>query len=326
MRTAGNDIDTTVIVPAYNEAEGLPIVLEALDSLQQPGVEVIVVDDGSSDGTAEVARQYPCRVLSHPTNMGKGAAMRTGIAAARGGKIVFVDADGTYPVESIVPMAAALDSYDVVIGVRSLGQRNTPITNRLGNALIRSILRLLYGTPSRDPLTGLYGLRKPHLDRMGLASSGFAIETEIAIKAARMELSHKNLAIAYSARIGKTKLNPLRDGLRILRLILSYAPMYSPTAVFTVPGAAAIALGCSVLAFSGASGGIAFGSLGGPISSVLVLAGIQIVTLGTLADARTAAALHAPLKPLGRLLRRRFVLLVLGCAGIGSLALGALRL
>src|SRR3990170_1945958 len=110
------DTTTTIIVPAYNEEEGLPVVLEALQALPADTFGIIVVDDGSTDRTAEVAGRFRCRLVSHSGNRGKGAAIRTGLAHARGEKTILIDADGTYPVEMIPAIARALETHDLVIG------------------------------------------------------------------------------------------------------------------------------------------------------------------------------------------------------------------
>jgi Glycosyltransferases involved in cell wall biogenesis len=88
---------TTIIVPAYKEEEGLPIVLGGIFKILDDSYEVIVVDDGSTDGTSEVASQFPCRVIRQEVNRGKGEALKTGFRLARGENIISMDADDTYP-------------------------------------------------------------------------------------------------------------------------------------------------------------------------------------------------------------------------------------
>src|SRR5687767_7264405 len=111
-------IDTSIIIPAYNEEAGLALVLEALNSVAISRCEVVVVDDGSTDQSVVVAERYNCRVIRHPVNRGKGAALRTGLEHARGQKIIFIDADNTYPVEFIAPMIERLNEFDLVRGTR----------------------------------------------------------------------------------------------------------------------------------------------------------------------------------------------------------------
>jgi glycosyltransferase involved in cell wall biosynthesis len=213
-------VRTSVIIPAYNEEAGLPIVLQKLFSIIDNSYEVIVVDDGSNDGTRQVASQFPCTLIVHQTNHGKGEAMKTGIAKAQGDNIIFIDADDTYPVEAILDIAKGLESFDMVVGSRMKGQENVPVFNRLGNATFRILIRSLSGFKPRDPLTGLYGIKKVHLEKIRFNATGFGVETEIAIKAARMKLRMLDLPVEYRSRIGKAKLNSLRDGWKILSTIL----------------------------------------------------------------------------------------------------------
>ena len=214
-------IDTTVIVPAYNEEDGLPITLSKLFRQLDDSYEVIVVDDGSTDRTPEVARDYPCRFIKHDLNRGKGEALRTGIKHARGDNVIWIDADDTYPVEAIPEMAEALKEYDVVVGSRVSGNENIPAFNRLGNWVFRTMIRTIYGFRARDPCTGLYGAKKSRLEQMGLSAKGFAIEPEISIKSGRMKLKTMDFPLHDRPRIGETKLNAVRVGLEDLATILS---------------------------------------------------------------------------------------------------------
>jgi hypothetical protein len=275
---------TTIVVPAYNEEEGLPVVLEALQALPADAFEIVVVDDGSTDRTAEVARGFRCRLVAHARNRGKGAAIRTGVAHARGEKIVLIDADGTYPPEAVPTIAQALDVYDLVVGSRSLGQQHIPMLNRIGGFLFRAAIRLLYGFKGHDPLTGLYGIRKGPMERMRLGETGFGVESEITIKAARMGLRILDLPIEYRGRIGRAKLHPLRDGYRILRTILGFIMLYNPTVTFILPGLACLVLGVALMGVLLLGpvefGRIAFGMHTTLIAVMLGLVGSQAIVFG----------------------------------------------
>jgi len=216
-------IHTTVIVPAYNEEKGLPVTLDRLKKVLDNGYEVIVVDDGSTDRTPEVSRQFSCRYIRHQVNRGKGEALRTGIRHARGENVIWIDADDTYPAENIPRMAQALKEYDVVVGSRARGTENIPRFNRLGNWMFRTMIRTIYGFQAHDPCTGLYGARRLHLETMGLTSKRFAIEPEISIKSSRMKLRTLDMPLQYRPRIGETKLNAVKVGLEDLRTILGLA-------------------------------------------------------------------------------------------------------
>lgn len=219
---------TTVIIPAYNEEDGLPIVLEKIFKVINGSYEVIVVDDGSDDKTSEVAPQFSCRAIRHEVNRGKGEALKTGIKNAVSDNIIWTDADDTYPVELIPEMAEALNSYDMVVCSRKYGRENIPRFNRLGNWLFRTLIRNIYGFKPYDPCTGLYGAKKYHLERMNLSSKRFAIEPEISIKGSRMKLKMLEIPIEYRVRVGSAKLNAIKVGFEdletILKLIFWKAP------------------------------------------------------------------------------------------------------
>ena len=198
-------------------------MLRRLESDPIADLEVVVVDDGSTDDTAAVARAGGVRLLRHEVNRGKGAAVQTALAEASTPNLVIIDADDTYPTSAIGPMIAMLEDHDYVRGLRRQGRTHIPRLNRVGNRCIGAAVSLVAGTRSRDPLTGLYAIHAADLRRMKLSSSGFGIEAEIAIKSARMGLRSAEMPIRYGARQGVSKLRPMRDGWVILRTIVSLA-------------------------------------------------------------------------------------------------------
>ena len=213
----------SVVVPAYNEELGIAHVLEQLRAALGDTAEIIVVDDGSTDRTAEIARGDGARVVRHRRKRGKGAALRTGLQAAGGERIVVIDADGTYPASEVPAMLALLDEHDIVVGARTAGRAHIPRTNRLGNAAFRTVIRRLSGFRSADPLTGLYAVRRERLERLDLRSNGFGLEAEIAMKSPRLGLSSIDHPIEYRSRLGRAKLRPMRDGLAVAATILREA-------------------------------------------------------------------------------------------------------
>lgn len=221
MPGAGRDRPAaTVIVPAFNEERALPVVLAALARLRERGIDVVVVDDGSTDASAQVAREAGVRVIQLEHNSGKAAAVRAGLATVTSDKVVVIDADGTYPADAIPEVVRLLDEYDVVVGVRTSGREHIPPLNRIGNGVIRTAVHWFSGFRSADPLTGLYGLHRRHLEAMRLDSEGFGLEVEIGVKAARMGLRWADHPIRYGERIGESKLNAVRDGIVIARTLI----------------------------------------------------------------------------------------------------------
>ena len=229
-------VEATVITPAYNEEAALPPVLAALEPLRRGGVEVIVVDDGSTDRTRDVAEAAGFWVLQLDTNQGKADAVRAGLAVAMGRKIIVVDSDGTYPVNAIPAIIGLLDRFDIVLGARITGRDNIPVLNRYGNAALRTAIHWFSGFRSKDPLTGLYGIRREHLEAMDLRSRGFGLEAEICVKAARMGLRWTDHPITYAERVGESKLSPIRDGLVITSTVVK--TLFSGPRVPPAPGRA----------------------------------------------------------------------------------------
>ena len=281
-------VDTSVIVPAYNEEEALPCVLSELVSTLDKTYEIIVIDDGSKDCTGSIAGEYPVRLIRHEENQGKGAAMRTGIDEARGRKVIFIDADATYPIDRIPAIAERLDQYDFVRGVRTGGRDHMPIVNRLGNSLFEFAIRFVHQVDSSDALTGLYGLRTDVLRGMRLGSSGFDIESEIVIKAGSMQLRSICIPIEYAERIGEKKLNAFSDGLHILRRVLVLAILFKPFVTYVLPGLALWILALfAMLALS--RGPLQTGWAGFTTNTFIVvtmafLAGFQLIAFGIIAN------------------------------------------
>jgi len=316
----------SVIIPAYNEEEGLAIVLGKLLPLIDDTYEVIVVDDGSTDGTRDVAAGFPCTLVPHASNLGKGEAMKTGIRAARGENLIFIDADDTYPVELIPRMAGELSEADMIVGSRKRGKHQIPAFNRIGNAIFRSSIRRLYGFKADDPLTGLYGIKKAHLNKMRLDSDGFGIEAEIAIKAARMGLRISDVPIEYGSRVGEAKLRGLQDGYRIFQTIAKMLALYNPTVTFILPGGVLFGLGLLVvtalLAGGLSIGGFALGINSFILAAMLALAGFQLGVFGFALNLYGVAHKFVKEDVLTRLLLRdhmgrNFVLVGLVLVGVG---------
>lgn len=212
---------TTILLPAYNEEEGLVITLKKLfQVIDNENYEVIVIDDGSTDRTSEVATQFPCRIIKHEINKGKGEAIKTGIKNARSENIICIDADDTYPTDIVPQIAHYLQQYDVVIGSRFYGRRNIPLFNRIGNFIIRILIKYIYKYKPFDPLTGLWGIKKQCAEQI-LPTARFAPDAEMQIKAARIKLQMYDIKINYNPRVGDTKLPSIKGGYEHFKLIAS---------------------------------------------------------------------------------------------------------
>lgn len=317
----------SVIIPAFNEMDGLPVVLSKLLDVVDDCFEIIVVDDGSTDRTAAVASEFKCTVVTHSVNKGKGEAMKTGLAVAKADKIIFIDADDTYPVDVIPRMCRALDDYDMVMASRTDGMDNIPAFNRVGNALFKILIRHLYGGAAVDPLTGLFGLRRAHIDRMQLAAAGFGIEAEIAICSAQMKLEVLNIPVRYGQRIGEAKLRGLQDGFHILQTILRMLPLWNPTVTFIVPALLLIAAGSGLLVaanyrvhFLEQMGLIGLHTF--IVSAMIMLVGFQVLTFGLVAKVYATIHYHSRADFMARILVKTPAGLFLGLVGLGAMVAG----
>lgn len=313
-------IRTTVVLPAYNEGAALPHVLDELGEYLDSSYEVLVVDDGSTDDTADVAERYPVRLIKHKSNSGKGVAIRTGISEARGENVVIMDADATYPVPAIKEMVDLLDENDLVRGIRESEPESMPLVNRFGNWLFNKLLAISHGLEGADQLTGLYAIRRSEAERLGTEARGFDIETEIGIKAKARGLREAEIPISYLPRVGEKKLSPWKDGLRILGRVIVLLLIYNPTVTFIVPGLTlmAISIAGAILL---SSGPITTSYLGLNIHSFIVaalgvLAAFQLTIFGVAAALYGVEAGKPPPRWLLRIISVRFRL---GVAALGAL-------
>jgi hypothetical protein len=326
-RASADRVRTTVVLPAYNEGAALPHVLDELGEYLDGSYEVLVVDDGSTDDTAEVAKRYPVRLVRHASNRGKGVAIRTGIAKAQGTNVVIMDADATYPVPAIKEMVDLLEDHDLVRGVRESEAGTMPAVNRIGNWLFNKLLSISHGLEGADQLTGLYAMRRAEAEKLATEARGFDIETEIGIKAKARGLREAEIPISYLPRVGEKKLSPGRDGLRILGRVIVLLLIYNPTLTFIVPGL--VLMGITITgAVLLSNGPVHTSYLGLNIHSFIVaalgvLAAFQLVIFGVAAALYGVEAGKEPPRWLRRVISVRFRLLV-GVLGLllmlGSLA------
>ncbi len=273
----------SVILPAYNEEAAIPIVVDDIRA-HLPDAEIVVVDDASTDETSEVAREAGCIVVRHDTNRGKGAGLRTGFTASHGDVVIFMDADATYPGSAIPEMVGLLRDHDYVRADRAIDASNTPWVNRIGNKVMERTLQTLHGLSPGDHLSGLYGFRRAAFESLGTDAQGFDIEVEIGIKVKEQNMTTASFPIDYLPRVGDKKLQPLKDGARILGRILRLVLIYRPLLLFGAPGAflTVVSLIAAVLL---AGGPIRTGYLGLSVHTFIVaalgvLAGFQLLNFG----------------------------------------------
>jgi glycosyltransferase involved in cell wall biosynthesis len=228
----------SVVIPCLNEAETIAeCVTRARRVLDESGLEgeVLVVDNGSTDGSGELARDAGAQVVHEPRR-GYGSAYLAGLAVAAGDYIVMVDADLTYDFAEIPKFVRELEAgAHVVIGnrMRNIEPGAMPLLSRLGNPLLSGFLNVLHRTKVHDAHCGMRALRRDVVPILNLRTVGMEFASEMVIRATREDLDVREVPISLHPRVGKSKLSPFRDGWRHLRLIL----VYNPTFLFLVPGA-----------------------------------------------------------------------------------------
>jgi len=233
---------TSVLIPAYNESSSIDSVVAALRSTGA-WREIIVVDDGSSDGTAARARSAGAHVISHPYNKGNGAAVKTGIRAASGEFILIMDGDGQHTAADAVRLVQFLGEYDLVVGARSVnGQAST--IRRLGNDTLNWLASYLTGRPIPDLTSGMRAARSSCLrEFLYLLPNGFSTPTTTTLACVKAGYSVRFEPIEAQSRIGASKIRLVSDGGNFFLILLKVITVFSPLRIFVPISAAAFGLG-----------------------------------------------------------------------------------
>jgi glycosyltransferase involved in cell wall biosynthesis len=244
---ASAPVDISVVMPCLNEAESVGIcVTKALEGIRRTGLtgEVIVSDNGSTDGSALVAREAGGRVVHQPRR-GYGNAYLKGFSEVRGRFIVMGDSDDTYDFSELARLVEPLrdGTSDYVLGSRFGGEilkgAMTWSHRYVGNPILTGTLNRFFGLKSSDAHSGMRAFTREALDRMSLCCEGMEFASEIVVKAARAQLRVSEVPITYHPRIGESKLNGVRDAWRHLRFMLLLSPNY----LFILPGLVFFVLG-----------------------------------------------------------------------------------
>lgn len=222
----------SIIIPVYNEAEVLSELLDRVHALNLGQTEVIVVDDGSTDGSAETALNSGASVVRHPYNIGNGAAVKSGIRAARGQLLVLMDGDGQHKPEDIPKLLKESGEYHMIIGARSKGSKlrfHRYAANLLYNLLASYVTKFKV----QDLTSGFRVLSRHHaLSFLDLLPNTFSYPTTLTLAFLRSGFTVKYVPIQSLYRAGTSKISLLTDGVRFLLIITKIATLFSPFRVF----------------------------------------------------------------------------------------------
>lgn len=227
------DPQITIVIPAKNESQGLPALLKRLAELH-PDVEIVVVDDGSGDDTGDVARAAGATVITHPYSLGNGAAIKSGVRAARGRRLVCMDADGQHAPEDVTRLLELqARDYDMVVGARSGAGSQASPWRHLANTLYNLLASWMVGHRIADLTSGFRVADAVRFrEFLHLLPNGFSYPTTVTMAFFRAGYRVGYVPIQAQKRQGKSHIRPLRDGVRFLLIIFKIATLYSPLKIF----------------------------------------------------------------------------------------------
>ncbi len=224
-------VEVTVLLPAYNEEQSIGATIAAIRQLY-PDYEILVVDDGSTDNTLQIAMEAGANVWPHPYNIGNGAAVKTGLRLAQGEWVVMMDADGQHDPADIALLLEHKDRFDMVVGARSK-QSATSMHRDLANWFYNRLAS--YVTKFRvDDLTSGFRLVRNSTVRqfIYLLPNTFSYPSTLTMAYLRSGRSVKYVPIRTRTRQGKSKIKLLSDGVRFFLIITKIATLFAPMRIF----------------------------------------------------------------------------------------------
>ena len=244
----------SVVIPALDEAATIQAVVSQLRAAAA-WHEIIVIDDGSTDGTGEAAQGAGARVIRHPYTKGNGAAVKSGIRAATAPHVLILDGDGQHAPDDAVEIVRRLGEYHLVIAARTPATQAT-LSRRAGNTLLNWLAGYMTARPIPDLTSGFRAARRECLEEfLHLLPNGFSTPTTTTLAFIRAGYSVTFHPIAAGRRTGQSKIHFARDGARFLVILLKIATLFSPLRIFgplsVVPLLAGLGYGVWNVVFNG---------------------------------------------------------------------------
>jgi len=227
-----NEFKISVIIPAYNEAPTIGDIVSKIRTLYSD-FEIIVVNDGSVDETATIAKSAGAKVHNHPYNIGNGAAVKSGIRHASGDILVFMDGDFQHDPEDIGKMLAHFPEYDMVVGARSI-KGHSSIGRAFGNKIYNWLASYVAMFPIKDLTSGFRAVKSDLARQLvNLLPNTYSYPSTMTLGGLRNGRSLIYIPINIQKRkMGKSKINPPKDGVRFFMIIIRICTLYSPLRVF----------------------------------------------------------------------------------------------
>ncbi len=222
----------SIIIPAYNEEEIIGEVVARVKEVMKGDYEILVVDDGSTDKTKEVAEKAGSRVIEHPYNIGNGAAVKSGIRAAKGDILVTMDGDGQHNPEDIPRLIQDIGKYDMVVGARSKDSESK-VHRDFANKIYNLFATYIAGKKVQDLTSGFRAVKALVAKKfLYLLPNTFSYPSTITLSLIRAGYSVKYEPIKLRSRTGKSKIKLFSDGLRFFLIMFKIATLFSPMKIF----------------------------------------------------------------------------------------------
>lgn len=242
----GHKYDLSIVIPAYNEINAIKSGIEELQAMiakHKLDAEIVVVDDGSSDGTYEKALETGVRVIRVDQNMGYGHSLKTGIRQTNSDYVAITDADGTYPAERLPEMLDICRNGDMVVGNRGEAMRNVPLVRKPAKWVLNKLANILAQRRIPDLNSGLRVFRRISIEKfLGLMPNGFSFSTTSTLCMICSDLQVTYVPITYGKRIGQSKIRPT-DFFRFMLLVVRIIVLFHPLRVFLPVGAILFVMG-----------------------------------------------------------------------------------
>jgi glycosyltransferase involved in cell wall biosynthesis len=271
-------VDVSIVLPVFNEVSHLEEEVRRIEKAMadsEYSYEIIVVDDGSTDGSSELARSLDIRTIGFATNRGSGSARKYGTIAATGEVVVWTDVDMTYPNDRIPDLVRQLKGFDQVVGARTTEEGTVKLLRRPAKWVIRKLASYLSGTKIPDLNSGFRAFRRDVGEQfLYLLPRGFSCVTTITMAFLSNGYSIKYVPIEYSPRAGESKFHWWKDTRRYLLQVVRMVLMHEPIRFFGPPAALIGAFGVGKVVYDMITKDLRIGT------NTLVMLGLALALAG----------------------------------------------